>query len=191
MDGDTMAITRHNPTDHSSYICVLRNAFSRPSLEAFRNAPPLRPMEIEGTLEGIIMESFVNVTGEPTFADSSDFVTGLSENFELYFEKNVSFTKSRFLVVDEETQKAFHKRLIYFRYFPPGAVLVLKCVLAFNSILKFIFNHFYEIKTFFDQINQMNHFQSFFIKSRQYIIKLIIFYKIKTFFNRINNFSSN
>ncbi|OQV14546.1 Glycogen debranching enzyme [Hypsibius exemplaris] len=135
MDPDTMAITRHNPTDHSSYICVLRNAFSQPGPDVFKNAPPLRPMEVEGTLEGIVMESLLFITGESSYVENPDFITGLSGHYDLYFERGVSFAKSRFVSVDDWTQKAFHKRKINFKYFPPGSVIILKTTIGFQPAM--------------------------------------------------------
>lgn len=122
-----MAITRHNPLDHSSYVAVIRSAFKPTRLESFLNPPPLRALQVEGNLENVVLEACVDILSDDVvFKDSPDAITGLADGFKVYFHENLDISKSRFIAPDVNVNSTTGKREIHFAHFPPGAVIIFK-----------------------------------------------------------------
>lgn len=63
MDSDIVAVTRHCPNTHQSYILVAFTAFSHPGEDAGNYQRAIKPLRFEGVLDEIVLEAALNHTG--------------------------------------------------------------------------------------------------------------------------------
>lgn len=57
MDPDIVAVTRHNPITHESYVLVAFTAFGHPDFNATNYQRGIRPLRVEGVLDEIVFEA--------------------------------------------------------------------------------------------------------------------------------------
>lgn len=57
MDSDVVAVTRHNPETHTSYVLVAFTAFSHPDVNASNYQRNIKPLRVEGVLDEIFLEA--------------------------------------------------------------------------------------------------------------------------------------
>lgn len=60
MDPDIVAVTRHCPETHQSYILVAFTAFSHPDENSSTNQRGIKPLRFEGILDEIVIEATLN-----------------------------------------------------------------------------------------------------------------------------------
>lgn len=60
MDPDVVAVTRHDPISHESYVLVAFTAFNHPDFNAANYQRNIRPLRIEGVVEKIFFEATLN-----------------------------------------------------------------------------------------------------------------------------------
>lgn len=63
MDADIVAVTRHCPNSHQSYILVAFTAFVHPGEEAGNYQRGIKPLRFEGNLDEIVMEATLSYIG--------------------------------------------------------------------------------------------------------------------------------
>ncbi|KRT82522.1 hypothetical protein AMK59_4835 [Oryctes borbonicus] len=89
MDADIVAVTRHNPETDESVVLVAFTAFSHPDINAAHYQRSIRPLEVEGHLDEIILEAAMShtltkdgdskYTNVENFDKDSDYINGLIE----------------------------------------------------------------------------------------------------------------
>lgn len=57
MDSDIVAVTRHNPKTHESFVLVAFTAFSHPDINAANYQRDIRPLRVEGVVDEIVFEA--------------------------------------------------------------------------------------------------------------------------------------
>lgn len=57
MDPDIVAVTRHRPDTHESYILVAFTAFGHPPRDAGNYQRGIKPLRFEGVLDEIVLEA--------------------------------------------------------------------------------------------------------------------------------------
>ncbi|XP_076266629.1 glycogen debranching enzyme isoform X2 [Rhynchophorus ferrugineus] len=133
MNSDVVAVTRHNPETHSSFVLVAFTAFGHPDINAGNYQIDLKPLRIEGVLDEIVLEasmSHVNGrSGGSKFARFENFVkdptwiNGVSE-YEVSIKQHIQINESDvFEEVYSGTKNMFQ---LNFRNFKPGSVVVIK-----------------------------------------------------------------
>lgn len=60
MDFDIVAVTRHNPKTHEGVVLVAFTAFTHPSIDAANCQKKIRPLQVEGLLDEVILEATLN-----------------------------------------------------------------------------------------------------------------------------------
>lgn len=63
MDTDIVAVTRHCPNTHQSYILVAFTAFAHPGEEAGNHQRSIKPLRFEGVLDEIFLEAALSHVG--------------------------------------------------------------------------------------------------------------------------------
>lgn len=64
MDPDIVAVTRHCPNSHQSFILVAFTAFGHPSEDAANYQRGIRPLRFEGVLDEIVLEATLSHISE-------------------------------------------------------------------------------------------------------------------------------
>lgn len=62
MNENIVAITRHNPNTHESIVLVAYTAYTYPT--KVDDHPYIKNLELEGNFETIILEAFLEYTGD-------------------------------------------------------------------------------------------------------------------------------
>lgn len=57
MDADIVAVTRHCPNTHQSYILISFTAFGQPAEDAGNYQRGIKPLRFEGVLDEIVLEA--------------------------------------------------------------------------------------------------------------------------------------
>lgn len=63
MDSDIVAVTRHCPNSHQSYILISFTAFGHPGEDAGNYQRGIKPLRFEGVLDEIVLEATLNHIG--------------------------------------------------------------------------------------------------------------------------------
>jgi glycogen debranching enzyme len=63
MDPDVVAVTRHCPDTHQSYVLVAFTAFSHPPEDAAYQQRGMKPLRVEGVLDEIVLEATLDRVG--------------------------------------------------------------------------------------------------------------------------------
>jgi glycogen debranching enzyme len=129
MNPDIVAVTRHHPKTHETYILVAHTAFGYPDA----NAGPtyVRPLTFEGKLVEIVFEAEMHKkSGYPferpaKFKKDIDYINGLDE-YEIVTQSHIQLEKSKIFrtqatIVNETTQLDFVN-------LKPGTVVIVKVV---------------------------------------------------------------
>ncbi|XP_060528992.1 glycogen debranching enzyme [Cylas formicarius] len=133
MDPDVVAVTRHNPETHQSYVLIAFTAFGHPDQNADKYQRGIRPVRVEGVLEEIVLEATLShveassggskYTKFDDFTKDSAWISGLTE-YRVTVREHISSEQSEFFnYVDSGTPNVFQ---LDFRNFKPGSVAVLK-----------------------------------------------------------------
>lgn len=136
MNPDIVAVTRHHPVTHESYILVAHTCFSYPN----PNAGPtnVRPLTVEGKFVEIVFEAEINSKGSEPFARPSQyvkdptFINGLTE-YEVKTRKNIQLIDSR--IFKTTPTKAGNATQLDFVNLRPGSVVVIR-VAPMDNITK-------------------------------------------------------
>ncbi|KAJ8945126.1 hypothetical protein NQ318_001591 [Aromia moschata] len=132
MDSDIVAVTRHCPETHQSYILVAFTAFQHPSGDAENHQRGIKPLRVEGVLEEIVLEATLshnNKNGGGKFTKSQNFVkdskwiNGLSE-YQVSLKQHINITESDvFEKVYSGTPNVIQ---LNFKNFKPGSIAVIR-----------------------------------------------------------------
>nr|XP_023029124.1 glycogen debranching enzyme [Leptinotarsa decemlineata] len=133
MDADIVAVTRHCPDTHQSYILVAFTAFNHPNEDAENHQRGIKPLRFEGVLEEIVLEASMSHVNKKSgglqfskwerFEKDSKYINGLSE-YEVSMKQHINVTESDILEkVDSGTQNVTQ---LNFKNFKPGSVVVVR-----------------------------------------------------------------
>jgi len=120
---DVIAVTRHNPSTHYSYVMVAYTSFSDADLQE------LPPLNIEGKIMGIPLEAKPISPNQSStkiikgFVKDRQFINGI-ENYSLAVETDLSVEASSCCNIVHSKDRQSH--VIHFTDFPPGSLLVLR-----------------------------------------------------------------
>lgn len=136
MDSDIVAVTRHRPTTHESIILIAFTAFSHPSNYDNEQQRNIKPLQVEGVLDEIILEATlshknVKINGnkydkEENYVENDMYINGLSE-YELDVKEHINIQNSS--VLSEAHVSEFNKIQLNFVNFKPGSIVAIKYVL--------------------------------------------------------------
>lgn len=129
---DTVAITRHNPINHDSYVMVARTAFHHPHNP--KETGYIRPLTLDGDITEIVFEAKFSMTDGYKYEKNPKYINGLP-NYYLDIRENLSPEASGLIKVRKQGDSS----ILDFHTFTPGCVVVVKQVLptrAKNAILK-------------------------------------------------------
>lgn len=117
-----VAVTRHNPKTHQSYVLVAHTAFQEPGYHHCN----LEPLKLEGKISGIALEAYPKEICEQknllnAFAKENQYINGL-QGYKFVSETDISVGRSKCcsVVVEENAQT------VYFTNFPPGSIVVFR-----------------------------------------------------------------
>ncbi|CAG9819097.1 unnamed protein product [Phaedon cochleariae] len=153
MDTDIVAVTRHCPDTHQSYILVAFTAFGHPNEDAGDYQRDIKPLRFEGVLEEIVLEATLshkhNYSGGSKFQKWDEFVrdpkwiNGLSD-YQISIKEHIPVAESDAVEkVDSGTQNTTQ---LNFKNFKPGSIIVVKVSLpepmrkAINTVRNLIDN---------------------------------------------------
>ncbi|RZC42945.1 glycogen debranching enzyme, partial [Asbolus verrucosus] len=133
MDSDIVAVTRHCPETHQSYVLVAFTAFSHPSEDAADHQRGIKPLRVEGVLDEIVFEaslSHISVksptskyTKFQNFHKDNHWINGLFE-YQVQLKQHIQPEDSEiFEKVDSGTANVVQ---LNFKNFKPGSVAVIK-----------------------------------------------------------------
>ncbi|KAL1498307.1 hypothetical protein ABEB36_009123 [Hypothenemus hampei] len=146
IDTDIVAVTRHNPVTHTSFVLVAFTAFSHPDLNSDKHQRVIRPLRVEGVLDEIVLEASLNHIGLESgasryskfqnFVKDSNLINGLSE-YRVLIKENIQINESD--VFEEANSGAPNVCQLNFKNFKPGSIVVVKVSLPRDmaeSVLK-------------------------------------------------------
>ncbi|VEN50334.1 unnamed protein product, partial [Callosobruchus maculatus] len=133
MDPDIVAVTRHCPETHQSYILVAFTAFKHPSDDADKYQRGIKPLRFEGVLEEIVLEASLSHVGSRSggpkfikfkdFAQDSKWINGLSE-YSTTLKRHIQVSDSDTCEkVDSGTPNVTQ---LNFKNFKPGSIIVVR-----------------------------------------------------------------
>lgn len=151
MDSDIVAVTRHCPNTHQSYILVAFTAFGSPDENSGNYQRDIKPLRFEGNLDEIVLEaklSHVKMGYDLTYSTShfviiifdsrtdvvmfkkfhdfvkhSTYINGLTE-YEVSVKQHIQIRESEiFDKVDSGSPKVTQ---LNFKNFKPGSIVVVK-----------------------------------------------------------------
>ncbi|CAH1981135.1 unnamed protein product [Acanthoscelides obtectus] len=136
MDPDIVAVTRHCPETHQSFILVAFTAFRHPTEDTDKYQRGIKPLRFEGVLEEIVLEASLSHVGSrsggPKFAKFKDFVqdskwiNGLSE-YTATLKRHIQVSDSDICEkVDSGTPNVTQ---LNFKNFKPGSIIVVRASL--------------------------------------------------------------
>nr|XP_002130821.1 glycogen debranching enzyme-like [Ciona intestinalis] len=120
---DVVAVTRHNPQTHYSYILVGNTSFSDSKMK------PVPPMLVEGSIMGIPLEAKPSETEQSTqdylkgFTKDKQFINGI-DNYNLVVDTDIAASNSTCCKILESEDKS--SQTVHFTHFPPGSIVVLR-----------------------------------------------------------------
>ncbi|XP_050313135.1 glycogen debranching enzyme isoform X2 [Anthonomus grandis grandis] len=133
MDADIVAVTRHNPKSHVSYILVAFTAFGHPDVHAGNYQRSVKPLRVEGVLQEIVLEASLSHVDVETggskytkfgnFVKDSKWINGLSE-YRVSLKQHIAIDQSDFL--EEANSGSPNILQLNFKNFKPGSVVVIK-----------------------------------------------------------------
>ncbi|XP_063921993.1 glycogen debranching enzyme [Zophobas morio] len=132
MDPDVVAVTRHCPETHQSYVLVAFTAFSHPPEEAANHQRGIRALRVEGVLDEIVLEATLNhvtsksgskYTKTQNFCKDGKWINGLSE-YRVTVKEHIQPQDSDFF----EKVNSGNPNVIQlnFKNFKPGSVAIIK-----------------------------------------------------------------
>ncbi|XP_066154980.1 glycogen debranching enzyme isoform X1 [Euwallacea fornicatus] len=146
MDSDVVAVTRHNPDTHSSYVLVAFTAFTHPDEHAHKHQRGIKPLRVEGVLDEIVLEGSLHHVDTQsggsqfakfqTFTKDSQWINGLSD-YKVKIKEHIKVTQSD--VFEEVSSGTLNVIQLNFKNFKPGSIAVIKVSLPEDikeSVLK-------------------------------------------------------
>ncbi|CAG9829289.1 unnamed protein product [Diabrotica balteata] len=136
MDSDIVAVTRHCPVTHQSYILVAFTAFGHPNEDAGDHQRGIKPLRFEGNLDEIVLEATLShikhksggskYTKWHPFIKDSKWINGLPD-YQVSVKEHIQVPDSDiFEKVDSGTKNVTQ---LNFKNFKPGSVVVIKASL--------------------------------------------------------------
>ncbi|CAH0555446.1 unnamed protein product [Brassicogethes aeneus] len=133
MDADIVAVTRHNPESHESYILVAFTAFGHPGEFSENQQRNIKPLRFEGNLVEIAVEatlSHVGVkSGKSKFTNSNNFVkdnkfiNGLSE-YQVSLKEHIQLPESD--IFEKSDSGTENVAQLNFKNFKPGSIVIVR-----------------------------------------------------------------
>ncbi|XP_076807276.1 glycogen debranching enzyme-like [Clavelina lepadiformis] len=161
---DVVAVTRHNPKSHYSYVMIAHTSFHDSNdchgsvQKVWKDVPSLT---VEGHIMGIALEikptepSLVTSQYVKTFTKQESLINGL-DNYNLFVETDLPCGMSTCCEI--ELAKGGTAHVVHFTDFPPGSVIVLRVKMlesadkGINGIRKIISALSHDEKSGFDDI---------------------------------------
>ncbi|XP_057653349.1 glycogen debranching enzyme isoform X2 [Diorhabda carinulata] len=133
MDTDIVAVTRHCPVTHQSYILVAFTAFGHPNEEAASYQRGIKPLRFEGVLEEIVVEATLSHINHRSggskfakwgkFVKDSKWIHGLSE-YRVSVKQHIQISESDiFEKVDSGNPNVTELK---FKNFKPGSIVIVR-----------------------------------------------------------------
>lgn len=150
MDADVVAVTRHSPKTHESFVLVAFTAFGHPDLNAAGYQRAIKPLTVQGVVEEIVFEAtlshigvryficsfclfFINLkyfrngaskyTRFENFEEDESYINGVKEYF-VEVREHIPVVDSQMLErVDSGTANVTQ---LNFKNFKPGSVVAIK-----------------------------------------------------------------
>ncbi|XP_050499688.1 glycogen debranching enzyme isoform X2 [Diabrotica virgifera virgifera] len=133
MDADIVAVTRHCPVTHQSYILVAFTAFGHPNEDAGEHQRGIKPLRFEGNLDEIVLEATLShvkhksggskYTKWHPFIKDCKWINGLPD-YQVCVKEHIQVPDSDiFEKVDSGTKNVTQ---LNFKNFKPGSVVVIK-----------------------------------------------------------------
>ena len=122
-DAETTVVTRHNPQSHESVILVARTAFRAPEPHTPNCLQKL--VVIPSRVDYVLVEANLETVSDERFYQNLTYINGLS-NYKLQMRHETKFI--------DRIEYNGKESVIHFKYFPPGAYIVLKVVLNQDSL---------------------------------------------------------
>nr|CAI5828955.1 unnamed protein product [Callosobruchus analis] len=133
MDPDIVAVTRHCPETHQSYILVAFTAFKHPPDDADKYQRGIKPLRFEGVLEEIVLEASLshveNRCGGSKFTKFKDFIqdpkwiNGLSE-YNATLKRHIQVSDSD--ICEKVDSGSANVTQLNFKNFKPGSIIVVR-----------------------------------------------------------------
>lgn len=122
MDSDIVAVTRHCPKTHQSYILVAFTAFNQPDIHDVQRY--IKPLRFEGVLDEIVLEANLTQNEEiDEFIRDSQYINGLT-NYHLNLKQHIGINESN--VFQETNSHKLNVTQLDFKCFKPGSIVVIK-----------------------------------------------------------------
>ncbi|XP_048458318.1 glycogen debranching enzyme isoform X1 [Rhincodon typus] len=124
LDEDTVAVTRHCPSNHNSVVAVSRTAFRDPNTSYYKTE--LSPMYIPGEITEIIMEAMTVHRETDDYREDKYFINGLPQ-YTVNIHEHTQLSDSK-IVKTEVTSKdrSDYVYKINFENFPPGSIIIFR-----------------------------------------------------------------
>ncbi|KAL7671642.1 hypothetical protein ACOME3_006533 [Neoechinorhynchus agilis] len=122
---DTIAVTRHNPSNHNSIILVARTSFTKPD-NPKQTDPNIRPMFVPGRLEKILFEARLEEVADIRFVADDSLINGLL-GYNLSIREDVNVEESQFVHYTNDGNEGGYVR---FKDFGFGSVIAFKTTLS-------------------------------------------------------------
>nr|XP_015838644.1 PREDICTED: glycogen debranching enzyme [Tribolium castaneum] len=132
MDPDVVAVTRHCPETHESYVLVAFTAFTHPPEGAEGHQRAIKPLRVEGVLDEIVLEATLNQTNpkcgskytkSQNHRKDNKWINGLSE-YQVHLNQHIQASESE--TVEKVDSGSPNVVQLNFKNFKPGSVLVIK-----------------------------------------------------------------
>lgn len=123
VDGNTIAVTRHNPEDHKTVVLIARTAFCKP--ENSTETGYIHPIKIPGDITEVLFEAQMSGEPEKEFEPSLSVINGY-KSFRADVRKSFSIEQS--LLIKNAKHKDINE--ITFINFPPSSVIAFHVQLA-------------------------------------------------------------
>ncbi|XP_049823584.1 glycogen debranching enzyme isoform X4 [Aethina tumida] len=133
MDADIVAVTRHCPETHESYILIAFTAFGHPAEYSENHQRGIKPLRVEGDLVEIVVEATLNhigvrsgkskYAGHGNYVKDTKWINGLSE-YQVSLKEHIQVDESDvFERVDSGTANVTQ---LNFKNFKPGSIAVVR-----------------------------------------------------------------
>ncbi|XP_074640295.1 glycogen debranching enzyme-like [Tubulanus polymorphus] len=150
VDPNIVAVTRHNPLNHQTVICVARTAFSHPNNLDTGFVPPLC---VPGQVHEIILEAYLKPKNNSHQSHEKDpnYINGLN-NYVIQVRENVKLYESEMIELNNSKDDDIEE--YEFVNFPPGSVLVIRvslnqgCKNAILSVRKCLSQFGYRMRSY-------------------------------------------
>ncbi|XP_043554828.1 glycogen debranching enzyme-like isoform X1 [Chiloscyllium plagiosum] len=127
LDEDTVAVTRHCPSNHNSVVAVSRTAFRNPDTSYYK--ADLSPMYIPGKITEIVMEAMTVQRQTDDYRRDKYFINGLPQ-YTVNIKEHIQLSNSN--IVKTEVTSKDRSEYVYkinFENFPPGSIIIFRVTL--------------------------------------------------------------